>query len=295
MTEIPGDEAKTRLQGMGDYQFEEFIADLWEATGWNTEVTAKSGDRGIDIIATRYDPVLQRQILQVKRYGEENKVGSRAIRQYGSLYQQENNIDAVIVVTSSYFTREAKRIARKLDVTLVDVDEIYSIIESYDQFDLLHQYSENTGSGGEIFESKISAEEKREKIKKMYDLQKKKIDADDRWDPFIDINFLQEDLIATPPFYQFGGNRHLLINISPEMADSMEKIIDETRLELENKEAIEESIAITGKSRELSKTVYTDFHFSITERVITEVFNISFEEIRDVRMRNGGEISWKEI
>lgn len=105
---------------MDEYEFEELVADVWEAQGWNTEVTSGSGDRGIDVIAEKQGLVDEKMLIQAKRYQDGNNVGGRDVREYSSLQLQESNIDSVVIVTTSSFTRQAKDIAGNLNVKLVD-------------------------------------------------------------------------------------------------------------------------------------------------------------------------------
>lgn len=109
-----------RLRALDEYEFERLVSDLWAARGWQTRVTRAANDRGVDVVATRHDPFQQKQLIQAKRYAAGNKVGSPEIQQYASLRQQESNVDAVIVVTTSDFTRQAQETARDLNVKLVN-------------------------------------------------------------------------------------------------------------------------------------------------------------------------------
>jgi len=103
------------------YEFEEFVAELWKNDRYTTVVRKGSGDRGIDIEATRGSI---KKLIQVKLYSPGNKIGSKDVRKYATLYQQVPDADDVIIVTSSSFTSEAENLAEDLDVQLVDDDEI---------------------------------------------------------------------------------------------------------------------------------------------------------------------------
>lgn len=111
------------------YDFEEFVAGLWEANGYSTHVRKGSGDRGIDIEATKGD---KKELLQVKLYSPGNKVGSRDVRNYATLYQQVPEADDVVIVTSSSFTSEAQRLAEDLDVLLIDGQTLGSMFAQSD-------------------------------------------------------------------------------------------------------------------------------------------------------------------
>lgn len=106
------------------YEFESFVADVWEAQGWDTEVMQASGDAGIDVIARRDTPVRETHVIQAKYYSEGNKVGGPEIQQYAALKQQVPEADAVIVVTTSSFTRAAKQRAEELNVKLINGPEL---------------------------------------------------------------------------------------------------------------------------------------------------------------------------
>lgn len=132
MASISRHELKRRLQNMDEYEFEELVADVWEAQGWETTVTTGAADRGIDVIATRHDPFTQKQLIQAKRYSEGTTVGSPDIQQYASLRQQEENVDAVVVVTTSGFSSQAESVAHDLNVKLISGDKLCHLIEKYD-------------------------------------------------------------------------------------------------------------------------------------------------------------------
>jgi hypothetical protein len=120
---------KRELQSVDPSAFEQFVADVWDARGWNTRVTRDSADRGVDVIATQQSPFRQKHIIQAKRYSDTNPVGSPEVQQYASLRQQED-ADAVIVVTSGRFSKQAESVARDLNVKLVDGDDLYNLISS---------------------------------------------------------------------------------------------------------------------------------------------------------------------
>ena len=53
MAPLSRPEFKQQIQQMDSRQFEFFIADIWAARGWETQVTEQSGDGGIDVEVTR--------------------------------------------------------------------------------------------------------------------------------------------------------------------------------------------------------------------------------------------------
>ena len=115
------------LSDIDPYEFEKLVARVWEQQGWKTEVTPSSNDRGIDIIAKKEFPYPEKSLIQVKRYSPENKVGSGEVRKYGTLYQQED-VDTVIIVSSSKFTEQAEIIADDLGVKTIDGKALKKLI-----------------------------------------------------------------------------------------------------------------------------------------------------------------------
>ncbi|WP_192918508.1 restriction endonuclease [Salinigranum salinum] len=105
---------------MNGYEFEKAVADLFEQRGWETTVTNKSQDRGIDIIAERTDPFIEKMVIQAKKYALDNKIGSPDVQQYNSLRSQVDGTDKVIIVTTSSFTKQAKSVANDLNVKLIE-------------------------------------------------------------------------------------------------------------------------------------------------------------------------------
>lgn len=130
----------SHLQQMDSQDFEEFLADLWAHQGWETRVTPRSKDAGVDVIATRELPLSLKIVIQAKRYSPKSNVSSTEIQQYGSLLRQEENVDAVAVATTSGFTEQAQQAADALNVKLVNVNDLCEIIEDTDAYGLLEPY-----------------------------------------------------------------------------------------------------------------------------------------------------------
>lgn len=120
-------EFKQRIQTISPYAFEKVVGEIWTARGWDVTVTQASQDRGIDIIARKASMT---EIVQVKRYTADNTVGSDEIRKYATLYQQEQDVNSVAVVTSSSFTSPAEALATDLDVRAINGDDLYEMVQS---------------------------------------------------------------------------------------------------------------------------------------------------------------------
>lgn len=128
------------LQQMDPYEFEHFVADIWERMGWETEVSSASADKGVDIIVRKSRPYDQLVLIQAKRYGPNSTVGSPDVQQYASLRQQYDGVDKVLIVTTNGYSRQAREIAEDLNVKLIDGDGLVELIEEYDSLDLVAEY-----------------------------------------------------------------------------------------------------------------------------------------------------------
>jgi HJR/Mrr/RecB family endonuclease len=129
--ELVRDSLKKRLWAMDAYQFEFLVADLLQKIGYdNVEVTKRSGDKGIDIVADlTLDGVTNvKTVVQVKRYAESNRVQGSTITQLrGSAEVDQRGL----VITTSDFTKGAREEARapnKMPVALVNGDKLVSLL-----------------------------------------------------------------------------------------------------------------------------------------------------------------------
>jgi len=115
-----------QIQSIDPYEFEKLVAELWESKGYDTNVRSKSNDKAIDIDAERAGIS---EKIQVKRYGQNNKIGSKEVRLYATIYQQ-TNANNVALVTSGKFTDPARERAQELNVDLCSGKELVQQLES---------------------------------------------------------------------------------------------------------------------------------------------------------------------
>lgn len=108
---------------MSGIEFEAFISELFTKMGYETRLTKTTGDQGIDIVASKNGYVLG---IQAKRY--KSAVGNFAIQEAvaGKKYYQCND---VMVISSGYFTKEAKELAQVNGVRLWGREELIEKIE----------------------------------------------------------------------------------------------------------------------------------------------------------------------
>lgn len=112
------------------YEFEHLIATLWQHCGYQTAVTKRQRDYGIDVIArTGYS---KDELIQVKRFQSENPVGIAEVQRAGGLLI-EFEVAKASLVTSSYFTDPALETAQNIrDVELIDGEQLCYLLNRSD-------------------------------------------------------------------------------------------------------------------------------------------------------------------
>ncbi len=106
------------IDRMDGHTFEQYVARLLNAQGYQVMHTGHSGDLGVDIVAQqsalKYAIQVKRQKDAVSRRAVSDAVAGMA--QYGC--------NAAMVVTSGYFTPGAKELARSNRCVLIDRDKL---------------------------------------------------------------------------------------------------------------------------------------------------------------------------
>jgi hypothetical protein len=115
-----------QLQSIDTYEFEKLVAELWETKGYDTNVRNKSNDKKIDIDAER-GGISEK--IRVKRYDQNNKMGSEEVRKYATIYQQ-TDANNITIVTSGEFTDPARELATDLNMDLCSGKELLQQLES---------------------------------------------------------------------------------------------------------------------------------------------------------------------
>ena len=105
-------------------EFEAAVASLYERTGYIVRLTKASGDFGVDVLVNKGTELLA---IQVKRYT--GNVGVRAVQEVasGALHYKATT---AVVITNSFFTKQAKELAKSLRVTLIDKKRLADMCES---------------------------------------------------------------------------------------------------------------------------------------------------------------------
>ena len=116
-----------RFSDMDPYDFEKFIGHLFKKKGYIVLETKGSNDFGADLIVTKD----KKYVIQVKRYGKDNKVGVPDVNQILGAKEYYDSDKTMIVSTSSY-TKSAKKLCEKTGVKywgwqtlLKKINEVY--------------------------------------------------------------------------------------------------------------------------------------------------------------------------
>lgn len=113
-----------QIDQMTGEEFEQFLGMLFKKRGYKVSFTAASGDYGADLLLKDRDELIA---VQAKRYSD--SVGVKAVQEIiGSLKMYDAT--QAWVVTNSYFTKQAIKLAEMNDVYLIDRDELIEIILS---------------------------------------------------------------------------------------------------------------------------------------------------------------------
>ncbi|WP_077797347.1 restriction endonuclease [Streptomyces sp. JHA26] len=116
--EVPAVEI-TDHHALSPDEFEQAIADLCVRDGCaEVEVVGGAGDLGADVLAVTPDG--RRLVIQCKRYGEDNKVGSEELQRFGGTCFTVHGADVAVLVTSSDFTAPAADYAEQCGIVCVD-------------------------------------------------------------------------------------------------------------------------------------------------------------------------------
>ncbi|MBT2529278.1 restriction endonuclease [Streptomyces sp. ISL-99] len=111
--------ASTDYAAMEPADFEQAIAALCERDGCReVRVVGGAGDLGADVVATTADG--RRIVIQCKRYGPTNKVGSQDVQRFGGTCFAVHEAHVAAVVTTGEFTQPAAEYAEQCGILCVD-------------------------------------------------------------------------------------------------------------------------------------------------------------------------------
>ncbi len=113
-----------RLEKSNPFKFEEFVADLFRAKGYQVEVTPPVNDAGKDAIAYKGE---KKFLIECKRYDEDNSVGRPLLQKFFAAIYDEN-AEKGFFVTTSYFSSGAVAYAKDHKIELIDRDQLTTLI-----------------------------------------------------------------------------------------------------------------------------------------------------------------------
>ncbi|MFI5571588.1 restriction endonuclease [Streptomyces sp. NPDC051740] len=120
---VPGPEETYDYDVLDPDEFEAAIADLCVRDGCvRVEVVGGAGDLGADVTALTPDG--RRLVVQCKRYGDDNKVGSQDLQRFGGTCFTVHEADVALVVTTSDFTAPAVEYAAQCGIVCVNRDAL---------------------------------------------------------------------------------------------------------------------------------------------------------------------------
>ena len=113
------------MYSMAPRKFEELVASIFKNYGFKVELTPATRDGGVDIIAVENSKLTGENIhfIECKRYGPDKYVGIGIVQRLLGVVTQRQATKGVIV-TTSFFTSESKKVAAntKHILTLRDYD-----------------------------------------------------------------------------------------------------------------------------------------------------------------------------
>lgn len=126
------------LRDISHREFEEVVAELFRAKGYQVDLTKRTRDGGKDIIAIHTDSfgISNKYFIECKHYAEDNKIGVDVVRALHGVKNTKDGPNKTIVATTSSFTPDARRfvateIASKWDMSLADYNDIVRWLRDY--------------------------------------------------------------------------------------------------------------------------------------------------------------------
>jgi len=116
-----------QVDAMTGWDFERFLADIFQTAGYDVEGTKRSGYQGADLFVSRSGKKI---VIQVKHYS--GSVGNAAVQEAISA-KSFYGCDEAMVVTNSYFTTSALELADVALVRLVSRRELRDYLDDYNQ------------------------------------------------------------------------------------------------------------------------------------------------------------------
>lgn len=108
------------IDSMSGVDFEEYLSEHFKKMGYSVKLTPKSNDYGADLVLEKKGV---RTVVQAKRH--RGKVTNSAIQEIVTAKAYYNAHNAMVVI-NSFFTKNARELARANEVELWDRDVLIS-------------------------------------------------------------------------------------------------------------------------------------------------------------------------
>lgn len=113
------------IDALDGHAFEELLYYLFKSMGLKVTKTKASRDYGADLIISGKD---KKAVVQCKLYYN-HSVGNSAIQEIATA-KEYYNAEIGIVVTNSFFTKPAITMANKIDIKLIDRDNLVNLLKN---------------------------------------------------------------------------------------------------------------------------------------------------------------------
>lgn len=120
-------EAKGNLLNLNPFEFEKLISELFEKMGYQTELTSKTGDYGVDVIARDDNNIIA---IQCKKYSDNTKVSNVDVQKLLGAMMKVKAKKSILITTSD-FTNQAKEQAKGAPIELWTKKQLLPLIEKY--------------------------------------------------------------------------------------------------------------------------------------------------------------------
>ena len=113
------------LDNLSGKEFEGFLKWMFEELGYSVELTKVTADSGVDLVLKKDK---EKIAVQAKRYNRTSKISNEVVlKTHGGMGVYKCNKS--IIITTSYFTSQAKKDAEKLNIDLWDRETLSATID----------------------------------------------------------------------------------------------------------------------------------------------------------------------
>jgi superfamily II DNA or RNA helicase len=122
------------MDSLDPFEFENFVGDVFSKMGYQTHVTKKSRDGGVDIYAKYSSPTgnYEEAMIQCKhKESTEQSVGVEPIREIFGVLKSGKKLSKAFVVTNGIFSSSAIEFAQENNVELIDGTKLQELIKRF--------------------------------------------------------------------------------------------------------------------------------------------------------------------